>query len=393
MKKKTIIRISVALLCALFISTVLLFTACSSPKYEWKLSDLGDGVDFHTEKQAAYMASEDYDTLAFVSGAEESKPNAVTFIWEATPVKEGAVVTGYDLEISRDNKFSEDTTWTFTTTETSYDVYNLYIATDYYWRVTAVHEDGKKSTSPTHTFSTGEIGFRNINVDGVTNVRDLGGWKTEDGGRVKQGMIYRCGRLNIGNADGVHPEVYTENITAEGKKVMREQLGIKSEIDLRRVDNDEVGHLADGDVGPLGEKVDYKQIPMNWEIGTENERNNLVSANKAKIQEFFTYMADKSHYPMIFHCNIGTDRTGALAYLINGLLGVTEEGLHRDYMLSNLGNISSSRKISKITSTYGAMLEKRSGSTLREKIEDYLINEIGVTQGQIDTIKDLMLED
>lgn len=390
MRKRIAIKTVGVLLCSLMLVSVLF--ACGSPPYKWELADLGDSVDFHTAKQAEYMASTNYTTLAFVSGAEESRPNAVKFSWAATPEKAGAVVTGYDLEISRDRKFSADTTWTITTAENSYDVYNLYIATDYYWRVTAVQEDGKKSTSPVQTFHTTDVGLRNLYVDGVTNVRDMGGWVTEDGGRVKQGMMYRCGRLNIGNADGVHPDVYTECITADGKKVMREQLGVKSEIDLRRVDNDEVGHLADGDIGPLGDKVEYKQIPMNWEIGTENETNNLVSANAAQIKKFFAYMADETHYPMIFHCNIGTDRTGALAYLVNGLLGVTEEGLHRDYMLSNLGNISSSRSITKITGTYGKMLDSYEGDSRSEKIENYLINEIGVEQSQIDTIKDLLLD-
>lgn len=379
-------------LCAIFLATVLLFTACGAPKVYWNFSAPETEVDFHTEKQAAYLASSEYDTLEFVRGAEESLPEAVTFEWAATPEKEGLEVTGYTLEISRDSKFTEDTTLIYETTETSYDVYNLYVATDYYWRVTAKTKEGD-ATSPNQFFHTTDAGFRNIYVEGVTNMRDLGGWKTESGDRVKQGMIYRCGRLNIGNADGYVPDEYTENITAEGKKTMLEQLGIKSQIDLRRTDNNEVGYLPlAGNLGPLGEGVDYVQMPMQWEIGSENDSNNLVSANKDMVKKFFVYMADESHYPMIFHCNIGTDRTGALAYLINGLLGVTEEGLHRDYMLSNLGNITGARSITKITDTYGKMLDEYNGATLSEKIQNYLITEVGVTQAQIDTIKGLLIE-
>ena len=388
---KTFRRIFGASLCALLIAVLAVFSACGAPNYSWDIPDLGDKVDFHTEKQAEYLASSDYDNLEFVSGAEESLPNAVTLKWTATSLeKEPASLKGYTVEISTSQAFPVSETTTIATTATSCELYNLYVGTEYYWRVTVEDQKGK-ATSPTQYFRTTDY-MRNIYVDGVTNMRDIGGWETEDGGHVKQGMIYRCGRLNIGNADNYYPAKYTECITAEGKKTMLEQLGIKSEIDLRRTDNDEVGYLPlAGGNGPLGDGVKYVQMPMEWSIGTENDSNNLASRNKDKVKEFFSYLAHEENYPIIFHCNIGTDRTGVLAYLVNALLGVGKEGLHRDYMFSNLGNITGARSITKITNTYGKMLDEYNGATLSEKTKNYLINEIGVTAEEIDTIKELLI--
>lgn len=72
--------------------------------------------------------------------------------------------------------------------------------------------------------------------------------------------------------------------------------------------------------------------------------------------------------PLIFHCNIGTDRTGMIAYLINALLGVPEESLYRDYLYSNFGNIGGTRKLKNVKSSgYYNAIQAAEGNTLSEK--------------------------
>ena len=53
-------------------------------------------------------------------------------------------------------------------------------------------------------------------------------------------------------------------ITAEGIKTMREVMGVKSEIDLREVDNGEIGGISSS---PLGDDVQYVNLPMKWDGG------------------------------------------------------------------------------------------------------------------------------
>ena len=77
----------------------------------------------------------------------------------------------------------------YTQKRTSLYVYNLKIATTYYWSVSA-----GDVVSDVSSFSTADCQPRNIYCDGVTNMRDLGGWKTTDGKRVKQGLLYRSGQ-------------------------------------------------------------------------------------------------------------------------------------------------------------------------------------------------------
>lgn len=117
----------------------------------------------------------------------------------------------------------------------------------------------------------------------------------------------------------------------------------------------------------------------------------ILINNKLMVKQIFEIMGDESNYPIIYHCNIGTDRTGLITYLVNGLLGVDQDDLFMDYEFSNLGNISGTRKRSGIKSTYVATINSAKGDTLSEKIANYLLS-IGVNQIQLDTIVDMFTE-
>lgn len=373
---------------SLLLGGVMAFSSCGIipfEYYDWNLTDLGEGVDFHTELQAQYLSEENYENInAYATGqAELSRPEAIRFEWSATEVKSfmaAPAITSYELQISTEKNFSDYVS--YSTEETSYDVYNLQIATEYYWRVSATLENGQTSVSDVSTFTTTDIGPRNLYVDGITNVRDLGGWETADGSRVKQGMIYRCGRLNTSISDGIVVDKVEIEITQQGIEVMRDLLGVQSELDLRRTDNNEVGFL---DYSPLGEEVEYYSCPMNWNV------SNILTGNVEMVKEIFEILADEDNYPVIYHCNIGTDRTGLFAYLINGLMGVAEEDLYRDYLFSNFGKIGGARSLSGIKNSYIATIKGYPGETLSEKIYNCL-EDLGVPAEHLDSVIDILTE-
>ncbi len=347
-------------------------------QYTWSLVELGEEVDFHTEAQRNYLLDGVDNISAYAKGvAELSRPESVELSWKVTSTAESELtVKEYTLEIAANNDFSD--CWRYRTQETSYEVYNLQIATDYYWRVTSEFSDGSKSVSPLEVFSTTTIGPRNLYVDGITNVRDLGGWEREDGSRVKQGMIYRCGRLNESSASSPVVE-----ITEEGKRVMLDELGIWTEIDLRLVSNNEIGSITSS---PLGDFIYYYDCPMEWNV------SNILTSNVEMVKKVFSILANEDNYPVIYHCNIGTDRTGLFAFLINGLMGVSEEDLYRDYLFSNFGNIGGSRSTSGIKNSYVATIKNSEGNSLSEKIYSCLVK-LGVPADDLDSVIELLSED
>lgn len=374
---KKLLSVLCILLCSL-----LVLCACnpsSTVQCNWQLVDLGNGVSQHTVKQGLYLAGDYLDIAKYAKGSEElSRPEPVRLSWSAEKSEEVSIVN-YTVTIK--DVYEEYKTLSFDTTEPYLDVYNLCIATQYLWQVTAHLSDGSKSESSWATFLTEDVAPRNIYVDGITNVRDLGGWQTPSG-RVKQGLIYRCGRLNKSEQPNVEIEI-TEN----GIEMMRDRLGIKSEIDLRMRDthNSETGGITSS---PLGEDVKYYNCQLEWDI----VNGNYLTGNINAVKYFFELASDINNYPLIFHCNIGTDRTGMFAFLINGLLGVSEEDLYRDYLFSNFGKINNTRTLSNITNNYLATINKYDGDTLSERIENCLIELVGVPQWQLDAIKDILLE-
>ena len=332
-------------------------------------------VNFHTELQKNYLEDEVTNIAPYAYGGEErSKPLPLTLTWESNLTEEN-VVDYYKVNISENSDMTSS--WEFKTNETSLDVYNLKVGTTYYWNVETNIKDLNFETE-TYTFETDDQNVRNIFVDGVTNCRDLGGWKIGTNQRVKQGLMYRTGRLNKN-----HMNIVSRQITAEGREMMTKYLNIKSEIDLRRTDNNEIGSLKSS---PLGNTVNYYGCPMIY----ETNENTLVN-NSPMLREIFKILSDENNYPLFYHCSIGTDRTGLLSYLVNGLLGVSEEDLYRDYLFSNFGNIGSDRELSDIEEDYIPTIKEQNGNSLSEKIENYLLG-IGVTSEEISSIKLLMIE-
>lgn len=335
----------------------------------FRLPDLGKCVLLHTDLQKAYL-EDDYGAIRKyadgVNATEEvdhrelSAPLPVSFTWEA----EGAADGEYVLRVGEGEEMQN--VWSFTTTETSLEVYNLKLATTYYWSVTAGNAESGKAS-----FTTEGQGPRNLYIEGVANVRDLGGWTTESGARVKQGLIYRCGRLN---------ENYTgkTTIAEAGISAMLEKLQIRTEIDLRGGSGDPTEH---GNItkSPLGEGVSYFHIGMNWQ-------GSLMDMNRPKIRQVFEILSNESSYPLIFHCSIGTDRTGLIAFLVGGLLGVSEEDLYRDYLFSNFAYIEGSRELTAIKNSYVADIKGAAGSDLAEKVRNTLIDRLRVPEEQVDAV-------
>ena len=332
----------------------------------YTLPALGASVAVHTELQLSYLKEKMVNNFSkYVNGQQElSCPAPVTFTWEADGAASDAV---YTLAVSESEEMSEP--WEFTTSELTFDVYNLKIGTTYYWTV-SVGDD----TSGAAFFTTEARGPRNMYVDGVANVRDMGGYSIGGNKKVKQGLIYRCGRMN---------DDYTQkrSITDEGVDMMLNTMKIKTELDLRGGKNDpsETGDLT---TSVLGATVAYHHVGMDW------SEKNLFTGNKNEIKDVFSIFAEEESYPLVFHCSIGTDRTGIIAFLLNGLLGVQESDLYRDYLFSNFAYIQGTRSIDVITSPtgYGTYIKGHyEGETLSEKIYNALLS-IGVTKEQLDSI-------
>ncbi len=375
MKRKKYFAVLCVMMC--FLISVCGCTAGKQEELaEWSLTEIESPVDLHTELQRTYLAGSYNDILSYAQGELElSRPESLRLSWSAAPKDSATAISDYMLEYATQEDFGD--AMLYTTSDSSYAITNLYLNEQYYWRVTANFTNGKKSVSPVSTFKTDNRGPRNLYVDGVTNVRDLGGWATQSGGVVKQGMIFRCGRLNESQTQT--PKI---EITSQGINTMLYEMNVRTEIDLRM--KDAHGHESGGITSsPLGDTVQYFNVPLEWDT------DNTLLGNLSSVKEFFRLASDESNYPFIFHCNIGTDRTGMFAFLINGLLGVSEEDLYRDYLFSNFASIGGQRTLGNIENDYIATVKSSAGNTLSEKIRNCLVAN-GIPAEQLDALTAIM---
>ena len=246
---------------------------------------------------------------------------------------------------------------------------NLYSGQDYYYQVITKYED-RIVKSMIFDFHTADLP-RTVQIEGVSNTRDMGGYYTADGKyQVKEGMIYRGGKL--------------EDITEAGRTQMLDVLGIQTDLDVR-------GDASSG--SPLGANVNYVNLkgPYYKALIMDSTYQKAL-ANEIKV------FADENNYPVYFHCSLGRDRTGTLAFLLNAMLGVGELDLFMDYELSwfaTTAYLDTNIARNMIKGDFQAMydyIDNYGAGTVAENAEQFMLD-IGVTQTEINSIKSIMLRD
>ena len=97
-------------------------------------------------------------------------------------------------------------------------------------------------------------------------------------------------------------------------------LGVKTDVDLR---SDREVYGMEG--SPLGPTVAWVNVSSSAYGGMQDE------GGRKAFAKVFRVFLDPENYPIDFHCIAGQDRTGAVAFILNALLGVEEEQLYLDW--------------------------------------------------------------
>lgn len=272
-------------------------------------------------------------------------------------VVEGTAIL-YKIELADNSSFINAKVDYIESSYGKYDFEHLCTNTTYYYRVTVYMKEGAEvATGQFKTADTPRI----LSIDGLMNVRDIGNWKTDDGKRIKQGLLIRGTEM-----DGAVESEYL--LTEKGMTDMLGVLGIKTDMDLRGKT-----YASKDALGALAEHKYYDMVQYD-DIFTD--------AGKEQIRKIFSDLADPDNYPIYLHCTYGLDRTGTVCYLLEALLGVSRGDCLREYGLSGRGS-SSVQIIENGLRAY-------SGSTLKEQTEAYLLS-CGVNEYQINSIRNIFL--
>lgn len=164
--------------------------------------------------------------------------------------------------------------------------------------------------------------MRELPFEGVLNFRDFGGVATADGRRVRDGVLFRS--------------MSPEWMTPEDAAAVRDELALRVVIDLRgpgftsgplvdrtirREPLDFFGGLRSSEAGPPAS--DEPEVVVPW----------LLRAAQPQIAQTVELVASAGG-PVLIHCHTGKDRTGVVAALLLGVLGVSDEEIVADFLAS-----------------------------------------------------------
>ena len=256
-----------------------------------------------------------------------------------------------------------DSPWVYITKDLSHDVYNLKAGTRYYW---CVQRNGKRSA--VFSFDTLSELPRCIRIDGISNIRDMGGYKVA-GGKIRQGLVYRGGELEL-----------HMHLTPDGAEEIR-RLGIRTELDMRGEARGLVDHTT---LEPLGVKRAF--IP-SWpykDVFDKQEQNALHA--------FFKVFTSAKNYPIYFHCWGGADRTGTFAFLLGAFLGMSMEDLITEFEFTSLSIWGIRTRNHQNFQEFLHLFQELPGSNPQEKAVVYMKKHARMTDKQLDTIYNLLVE-
>lgn len=223
---------------------------------------------------------------------------------------------------------------------------------------------------------TGTVRF----IDSLArNARDLGGWPC-DGGTVKYGLLYRTAFLSGSDAAYNNKSVYID------------RLGVMHEFDLRGSESVESSYFPVGHYHSYSGGIQYDLVVTG------------TGGYDSLIKELLTDVMNAAIHnePALFHCSMGCDRTGTLAFYLECILGMSDVDIDIEYELSSLfddGNSEQSyyyrTRTDQVSGSRWTYLKNKfnsyPGSTISARVIEYLFS-IGISAGLMNSFRVAMCD-
>lgn len=271
-------------------------------------------------------------------------------------------------------------------------------------------------------------GERILKIDGMYNFRDMGGYPTKDGRRVKWGLLYRGDQLANSESSS---DQFMLNLGIQSIIDLRSKLEIEKDpnrciSDIAQTHNLDpnahiaafAGHVQNTSI--FSDRENLIESARKWlsegKTGSENmieqQKEFVLSSDaKAAFSKALKVVMNAENSPVFQHCRGGKDRTGYIAMLELMILGVDRKYVIYDYLLTNKARELKNQKYrekflemtqnEEYTDFYMSLFESKEEYISAAidliyqnytNVVNYVISELGITSDQILRFKEYYLE-
>ncbi|MFJ4875881.1 tyrosine-protein phosphatase [Streptomyces sp. NPDC088745] len=235
--------------------------------------------------------------------------------------------------------------------------------------------------------------IRQIPLQGAVNVRDVGGYRTHGGDRVRYGLVYRADALG---------RLTDPDLTTLAGLRLGTVIDYRVPVEVRSDGPDRLPAGLDATARPVNDSGLYGQMtaaiasrdPARQEAALGGSKGSdlmkkvyrtLISdpANTAQFAKTFRDLARSSpRSAVLFHCTSGKDRTGWTTYVLLRALGVPERTARQDYLASNAIRAAADRRVREGLEQAGMMQNPDLLIPLQEVRSEYLDTALAEVRGR-----------
>ncbi|MGK4099335.1 tyrosine-protein phosphatase [Ligilactobacillus salivarius] len=256
---------------------------------------------------------------------------------------------------------------------------------------------------------------RMLELEEGINFRELGGYLTEDGRKIKWHKLLRCGSMaQLTKNDVDYLDQYGVRYIIDLRSPEESNYSPDKYPDKAQYFQDTVYPFSFSLFKNLGIINNMRLGASNMDFGRQTYLQMLLDPHaQAAYRKMFNVLLenDKEGESVVFHCTAGKDRTGVAAFLILSALGVSEKQIVEDYLYTNLffDNYSSetindalesesqteiAQRLNSKTAVIAETIEvlPKACQVVSGSVEKFLEEKLGMTKAKIERLQELYLE-
>jgi protein-tyrosine phosphatase len=178
-------------------------------------------------------------------------------------------------------------------------------------------------------------------MDTIYNFRDFGGYKTQNGQIIKQGLLYRSASLAQASASDLKTlstlgiKTVFDLRTRREKSSRPDRLPGEGNIQAIHLPIKVKQHNEAGFILQLGSLLFGEGRKLNYSNGLQKSYREYVTNFRLEFGKIIKLAADSRNLPLLIHCTAGKDRTGFACAMLQLALNMPPELVMQDYLLSN----------------------------------------------------------